>query len=175
MSNPKSKNTKKLRKKNQKRQREEFCKSASTSAFIGKKASYNDQEDTGQKENKSHEDKEDKKVKIVMAEYKSKFDLIILGVRPIDEIGNEIENTYRMTLRFSEIKRAYNIKANVPIYLIQKFCKDLIGKIKTLKSLGAVLPDKKQAEDMSENELQDVSASFWHQYPCWETYLLENE
>lgn len=172
MSKKETTNPKKIKKKLQKEKRENL-QSISTSAFSGIKNSEKQEEEI--KQNLQNQNS-GKMVKIIKAQYKQELDLLILEVSPMDENGIKIENknNYKMTLRFKEIKRAYNIKANVPLYLIQKFCKDLEGKVKTLKSLGVDLPDKDKTKDMSAEELQNVSASFWHQYPCWETYLLEN-
>jgi len=113
----------------------------------------------------------DKKVKIIKAKYEKQYDVIMLEVKPLE--NNKEEKTYKMIVRFSDIKRAYNITASVPPYLILKFCKELEGKEKTLKSLGATLPDKEETSKMSGEEIQQT-ASFWHEYPFWESYLIEN-
>jgi len=107
------------------------------------------------------------------AHYEEGLDLIVFDVYPI--IGGEEIKTksYRMSCRFSDIQNAYNINGNVPTYLKMKFCQDIIGKVKNVKSFQAKLPTKEEIDDITDYNVPK-SLDFWHQYPFYETYLLES-
>jgi len=111
-----------------------------------------------------------RKIRILNAEYREDYDVLIWKVQFLDD-----NSETRLMFRGKNLHEVLGVSSVIPPYLIKKFCVDMRDKEINLDMRAqAEAIDEKELKNMDVDKIQNMT-KFWHEYPFHEAHMIENE